>query len=167
MTDDKRELAKLTVTLPTDLLNSLTRMAARLRLEPSQIVECACRDLLTRQPLSPDNPSPSEKSRPSADVEMTTREGGHDTPALPPPRSSVVDFRPMGQGHYDQAPEPTSTQRLGAAQATAAPRPRFERLARAAVDFAEEQASRGSWLCDLAHQTQDEESVSRRPTLID
>jgi hypothetical protein len=147
MTDDEHGCAKLTVTLPTDLLTSLIQMASRLRLAPSQIVECACRDFLTRQSRSPDDPSPPNDGRPSSYIEMTARESeeAHDIPALPPPRSSKVDFRP------DRAPEPRPVPGQGAARATSASsEPCFSRSALAAEAFAQEQARRGSLVGRIA-----------------
>ena len=145
MTDDEHGCARLTVTLPTDLLTSLIQMAGRLRLAPSQIVECACRDLLTRQPRSSNEPP--EDCRPSSYIEMTAREETHDISAPPPPRSSAIDFRPVRRDPSDRAPEPGPGH--GTARAiSASSEPCFSRSARAAEAFAQEQASRGSWLCD-------------------
>jgi hypothetical protein len=150
MTDDEHGCARLTVTLPTDLLTSLIQMAGRLRLTPSQIVECACRDLLTREPRSPNHPSPPDDGRPSSYVEMTAREEAHDIPAPPPPRSSAIDFRPVRRDPAERASEPRPVPGHGAAAraTSASSEPYFSRSARAAEAFAQEQASRGSWLCD-------------------
>jgi hypothetical protein len=151
-TNAEHECAKLTVTLPTDLLTALIRMAGRLRLAPSQIVECACRDLLTRQPRSQDDPSLPEEGRPSSYVEMTAREEAHD---IPPPRSSAVDFRPLRGSPSNRVPAPASAQGNSAARATSASsQPCFSRIALAAEAFAQQQASSGGWLCDPADRNE-------------
>jgi hypothetical protein len=149
MANDDR--AQLTVTLPNDLSISLIRIAGRLRLTPSQIVKCACRDLLglldllTRQPRASNEPSAPEKGRASSYIEMTAREEAHDVPA-PPSRlpTPAIAFRPLGSGNRAAQKSEADLQRG------------FRRIAHAATAFAEEQARRGSWLCEPADPVRDE-----------
>lgn len=91
-----------------------------------------------REPRPADGPSRPIHGRRSSYVEMTLREGDYD---LPPPRSATVDFRPLGR--HPPPPETASAPDDRAVQRD------FSRIALAAAAFAQEQANKGSWLCDM------------------